>query len=108
MKSHFYYFTTRISQLHKLWQCLLEEYLQNKLERINSQQKHALRIIFNKSKFEHISELFKSSKILNIYKLNIFNTQFVIFRLLSYCFQETIGFDVKVSFASRPLSRLIS
>ena len=44
------------------------------LKKINSQQKHALRIIFNKSKFEHTSELFKSSKILNVYKLNIFNT----------------------------------
>ena len=44
------------------------------LKKINSQQKHALRIIFNKSKFEHTSELFKSSKILNVYKLKIFNT----------------------------------
>ena len=44
------------------------------LKKINSQQKHALRIIFNKSKFEHTSELFKSSKILNVYKLNNFNT----------------------------------
>ena len=44
------------------------------LKKINSQQKHALRIIFNKSKFEHTSELFKSSKILNVCKLNIFNT----------------------------------
>ena len=41
------------------------------LKKINSQD---LRIIFNKSKFEHTSELFKSSKILNVYKLNIFNT----------------------------------
>ena len=30
--------------------------------------------IFNKDKFEHTSALFKSSKILNVYKLNIFNT----------------------------------
>ena len=44
------------------------------LKKINSQQKNALRIIFNKRKFEHTSELFKSSKILNVYKLNIFNT----------------------------------
>ena len=44
------------------------------LKKINSQQKHALRIIFNKSKFERTSELFKSSKILNVYKINIFNT----------------------------------
>ena len=43
-------------------------------KKINSEQKHAPRIIFNKSKFEHTSELFKSSKILNVYKLNIFNT----------------------------------
>ena len=32
---------------------------------------------------------------------------FVIFKPLSYCFEETIGYDVKASFASRPLSRLI-
>ena len=32
---------------------------------------------------------------------------FVIFKPLSYCFEETIGFDVKASFASRPLWRLI-
>ena len=33
--------------------------------------------------------------------------QFVIFKVLGYHFQETVGFDVKVSFASRPVSRLI-
>ena len=33
------------------------------LKKINIQQKHALRIIFNESKFEHTSELLKSSKI---------------------------------------------
>ena len=33
--------------------------------------------------------------------------QFVIFKPLSHCFEETIGFDVKSSFASRPMSRLI-
>ena len=37
----------------------------------------------------------------------IFSTQFVIFKPLSYCFEETIGFDVKSSFVSRPVSRLI-
>ena len=34
--------------------------------------------------------------------------QCVIFKPLSYCFEETIGFDVKASFTSRPVSRLIS
>ena len=33
--------------------------------------------------------------------------QFVIFKPLSFCFKETIAFDVKASFASRPVSRLI-
>ena len=33
--------------------------------------------------------------------------QFVIFSPLSYCFEEIIGFDVKASFGSRPVSRLI-
>ena len=44
------------------------------LKKLSSQQKHVLRIIFNKCKFLHTSELFKSSKILNVHKLNIFNT----------------------------------
>ena len=33
--------------------------------------------------------------------------QFMIFNPLSYCFKETIRFDVKVLFAGRPVSRLI-
>ena len=33
--------------------------------------------------------------------------QFVIFKPLSYCFEETIGFGVQVSFARRPVSCLI-
>ena len=34
--------------------------------------------------------------------------QFAIFNSLGYCFVEIIGFDAKASFASRPVSRLIS
>ena len=45
-------------------------------------------------------------KILNLQTYRLI--QFVIFKPLRYCFAETIGFDVKVSFASRPVSRLIS
>ena len=33
--------------------------------------------------------------------------QFVIFKPLSYCFEEIIGFDVKDWFARCPVSRLI-
>ena len=32
--------------------------------------------------------------------------QFAIFNPLSYCFKEIIGFDVKASFSSHPVSRL--
>ena len=32
---------------------------------------------------------------------------FAVFNLLSYCFEETIRFDEKTSFAMRPVSRLI-
>ena len=41
--------------------------------------------------------------------VNLLDTtsQFVIFKPLSYSFEETIGFDVKASFANRPESRLI-
>ena len=33
--------------------------------------------------------------------------KFVIFKPLSYCLEETIGFDVKALFVNRPMSRLI-
>ena len=33
--------------------------------------------------------------------------QLVIFKPLSYCFEETTGFDVKASFTRGPVSRLI-
>ena len=36
-----------------------------------------------------------------------FIKQFLLFKPLSCCFKETIGFDVKASFASRPVSHLI-
>ena len=44
------------------------------LKKSLSQQKHAIRIVNNKARFEHTKELFNSQKILNIYKLNILNT----------------------------------
>ena len=34
--------------------------------------------------------------------ISVGQSQFVIFNLLSHCLKETIGFDVKASFASRP------
>ena len=42
------------------------------LKKLQSQQKHAIRIIFHENKFAHTREYFKENNILNIYKLNIF------------------------------------
>ena len=39
--------------------------------------------------------------------IRVSSSQFIIFKPLSYCFKETIGFDARALFASRPLSCLI-
>ena len=44
------------------------------LRKINSQQKHALILIYNINIFYHSKELFKSCEILSAYKLNLLNT----------------------------------
>ena len=38
---------------------------------------------------------------------SFFSSQFVVFKPLSHCFEETIAFDVKASFAWPPVSCLI-
>ena len=43
----------------------------NIFEELQSQQKHAIRIIFHKKKYAHARELLKENNILNIYQLNI-------------------------------------
>ena len=45
-------------------------YISN-LKQINSKQKHAIRIIYNKKKYETVRELLRSIKILNVYQINI-------------------------------------
>ena len=47
------------------------------------------------------------SQALEFYLGVCFLCQFVIFKPLGYCFEEIIGFDVKASFARRPVSRLV-
>ena len=43
------------------------------LKKICSRQKHAIRIVFNKTKFKHIKELFKLINVLNLHKfINIY------------------------------------
>ena len=55
-------------------------YLTN-LKKLRSQQKHAIRIVHNKRKFEHTKELFKSASVLNLYKLNILSIELLLFSL---------------------------
>ena len=45
------------------------------------QQKHAIRIINNRTRFDHTNQLFKSQKILNIYKLNILSVAVSIYQI---------------------------
>ena len=43
------------------------------LKKLQSQQKHAIRIFFHEKKFAHTQEHFKENNVLNIYQLNIFS-----------------------------------
>ena len=51
------------------------------LKKVQSQQKHAIRIIFHENKFEHTREHFKENNIWNIYQLNIFNNLLFLHRV---------------------------
>ena len=51
------------------------------LKKLQSQQKHAVRIIFHENKFAHTREHFKENNILNIYQLNIFNNLLFLYRV---------------------------
>ena len=44
------------------------------LKKIHSKQKHDLRILYNKDRYNHTKELFSSWNVLNVYKLNLLNT----------------------------------
>ena len=46
-------------------------YFLSKSERTTKSAKHAIRIVLNKSNFEHTQELFQSTNVLSFYKLNI-------------------------------------
>ena len=51
------------------------------LKKLLSQQKHTVRIINNKTRFDHSNERFKSQKILNIYKLNILSVAVFMYQI---------------------------
>ena len=51
-----------------------------KLKNLYNQQKHALRITFNKNKLDSVSYLFNEIKAFNIFKINIFQTLIFMFK----------------------------
>ena len=66
----------------------------------NSAKLHAKKSAINMTKFASLKKIHTE---IIIVKRNVkLNDQ-----RLSNCFEETIGFDIKASFASRPLSHLI-
>ena len=50
-------------------------------KKIGSQQKHFVRINYNKMKYESVRELLRSLKILNVYQINILNNAFFMHRI---------------------------
>ena len=51
------------------------------LKKLLSQQKQAVRIINNRTRFDHTNEVFKSQKMLNIYKLNILSVAVLMYQI---------------------------
>ena len=51
------------------------------LKKLRSKQKHAMRIVHNKAKFEHTRHFFRKNKILNVYQLNILNNVMFVQRI---------------------------
>ena len=51
------------------------------LKKLRSQQKHAIRIVHSRTKFEHTEELLKSANVMNFYKLNILSIGVFIHRV---------------------------
>ena len=51
------------------------------LKKIKNQQKHAIRIIYNKQKYETVLELLRSIKILNLHQINILNNTVLMYQI---------------------------
>ena len=54
------------------------------LKKIHNQQKHVLRIVYNKDRYYHRKELFRPCNGLNVYKLNLLNTRIFFYKKLVY------------------------
>ena len=74
---YFSYVHSYINYANLVWGSANSTYLR----KINSEQKHALRLIHNKNRFYHSKELFESCEILNIYKLNLLNNAVFMYKI---------------------------
>ena len=74
---YFSYIHSYINYAYLVWESANRTYLW----KINSQQKHALRLIHNKNRFYHSKELFESCEIFNLYKLNLLNTAVFMYKI---------------------------
>ena len=66
---HYVYIHTFINYANLNWASTIR----TNLKKIDSEQKHAIRIIFRKDKFSRTKELFLQNKVFNVYQLNILN-----------------------------------
>ena len=51
------------------------------LKKISSQQKYPLRIVYNKDRYYHMKDLFRSCNVLNVYKLDLLNNSIFMHKL---------------------------
>ena len=51
------------------------------LKKLHSKQKFAMRIVYDKAKFENTGQLFRKNKILNVYQLKILNNGMFMYRV---------------------------
>ena len=72
--SHIHYY---LNYANTAW-CSTNRTYQKKLQ---SQQEHAIRIIFRQNRFVHTRKHFKENNILNIFQLNIFNNLLFLYRV---------------------------
>ena len=86
------------------WLCVKNH--ENSIFSLKKPEKYVKELNFGNSQIT-VSSIIKIKVFIIGNKVRV-RIQFVIFKPLSYCFEETIGFDVKASFASRPVSPLIS
>ena len=67
---HFSYIYSYINYANLVWASTHR----TNLQKINSHQKQALRLMHKKNRFYHSKELFETCEIFNVYQLNLLNT----------------------------------